>query len=508
MGLKSERPTTLSRGSAILVGTFFIGMVLNFAFTVSMGWLLTPAGYGMLGVTQGLMVIAELFIGAAFPWIVTKFMAEPSRQDNPTIFKSSMISNVGLGLFLCLLIYLSYKVRLLPLGKEYQPLIIVVIIYILIVSVTSIYRGSLRGLFHFKQLGIVRCISPVILLITSISLVLLGFGVLGAMTGYVIAALIALIFLVYYTRDQKLWEGRPWINKEVYAFALPMFLGITGAQFLINVDILGVKFFIPGMSDVMVGYYRASLAISRIPVFLIITIMGAFLPYISHYASNKERVKNYSAKIVKYALIFILPICLVTFAIPGSLITLIFPQSYIAGAQALRFLSVGMFLLVVGYIYSSVFQGVGRPNVPAIIMLVAAAIQVAGLYLLVPRYGLTGAAVSTTSASFFSFIILQYAHLRHYGFSFNIRELGKVALASVTLLLILYFFPMSSRILTVVGLICGLGTFFIILTVTKVLHHTDADVLLSGIFNNESRFKAMVVSLVRALNREVRNVNA
>ncbi len=446
--------TTLSRGSAIIISSFTVSAVLNFAFAVSMGWLLTPAGYGMLGVTQAVMAIVGLFVISAFPWVVTKFMAELSREDNSTIFKSSMIANIGLAFLLCLLLYLSYKLTLLPLGNEYQPLIIVVIIYTLMTSVTFIYQSSLQGLFHFKQLGIVRCISPVILLITSIILVLLGFSVLGAMIGYVIAALISLILYAYYTRDQKLWKGGSWINKEVYTFALPMFLGVMGTQFLINVDVLGVKFFMPGVSDVMAGYYRASLAISRMPVFLIIAIMGAFLPFISHYASNKEGVKNYSAKTVKYALIFILPISLVTFAIPGSLITSIFPQSYIAGAQALRILSVGMFLLVISYIYSSVFQGVGRPNVPAIIMLGAIAIQVAGLYLLVPRYGLTGAAVSTTSASFFSFILLQYAHSRHYGFSFKIRDLGKVALASITLLFILYFFPLSSRILTVVSLIC------------------------------------------------------
>ncbi|MBA7646716.1 lipid II flippase MurJ [subsurface metagenome] len=498
---------TLSRGSAIMIIAFAIGAVLNFAFAVSMGWLLTPAEYGMLGVAQGLIAIVGLFIGAAFPWVVTKFLAEPGRQDKATIFKSSMIPNIGLAFLLSLLLYLGYEFAWLPLGNEYQPLITVVIILILVTSVSSIYQGSLQGLLRFKQLGIVRCISPTIVLVSSVSLVLFGFGAPGAMTGYIVAALIALIFCLYYTRDQKFWQRSSWTSKEVYSFALPMFLGIMGAQFLINVDILGVKFFVPGMSDIMAGYYRASLTISRIPVFFALAIMGVFLPFISHFATNREMVNNYSAKIVKYALIFVLPICLAIFAIPGSLITLIFPQSYIAGAQTLRILSIGMFLLVLSLIYSSVFQGVGKPKVPAIIMLGTIAIQIACLYFLVPRYSLTGAAISTTSACLFSFILLQYVHLRHYGSSFNMRDLGKIALASVVLLLILYFFPMPGRILTVIGLICGLGAFFAILAVAKVLHYTDADILLSGILNNESRVRASVVNLIRVLNREAGDVN-
>jgi len=499
--------TTLARGSSIMIGAFAIGVGVNFAFAVSMSWLLTPTEYGMLGVAQGLMAIVGLFIGAAFPWVVTKFLAEPGSQDNATIFKSSMLANIGLGCFLSLSLYLSYQFALLPLGSEYQPLILVLMIIILITSASNIYQGALQGLLRFKQLGIVRCISPIVLLISSVSLVLFGFGALGAVTGYIVAVLVALFFFVYYTRNQRFWREGSWTSKEAYTFALPMFLGIMGAQFLINVDILGVKFFIPSMPDVMAGYYRASLTISRIPVFFVLAVMGVFLPFISHYAQNKKMVTNYSARMVKYACIFILPICLAIFIVPGSLITLIFPRSYIAGAPALRILSIGMFLLVLSYIYSSVFQGMGKPKVPAGIMLGAIAIQIACLCFLVPRYNLTGAATSTTSACLFSFILLQYIHTRHYGFSFRMTDLGKIALASVVLLLILYFFPMPSKILTVAGLICGLGTFFAILTVTKVLHYTDADVLLSGIFSNESRFKAMVVSLVKVLNREAKNAS-
>jgi stage V sporulation protein B len=498
---------TLSRGSSILIGAFLIGTLLTFAFTVSMGWLLTPAGYGMLGVAQALLGIGGLFTSNAFPWVVAKFMAEPARQDKPAIFKSSLLANVGLACLLCLLLYLSYEFRWLPLENVYQPLIIVIIIYVLIASVGAIYRGSLQGLLKFKQVGIVNCVQPVLLLTASVTLVSLGFGASGAISGFAIGALVSLIFLLYYTRDQRLWKGSPWVNKEVYTFALPMFLGVMGAQFLMNVDILGVKFFIPGMSDTMAGYYRASLAISRMPVFFIITIMGAFLPFISYYASNRKMVNSYSAKMVKYVLIFILPLCLAIFVIPESLITLIFPESYIAGASALRILSIGMLLLALSYIYASVFQGVGKPKIPAFIMLGAIAIQIVCLYLLVPRYGLIGAAVSTTSACSLAFILLQYMHAKHFGFGFNVTDLGKTLLASIALSPVLYFFPMPSRALTVVGLVCGLGIFFTILVVTKVLHHTDADILLSGLLDEESRFRSKVVNLVRILNREAVNLN-
>jgi stage V sporulation protein B len=368
------------------------------------------------------------------------------------------------------------------------------------VSVIAVYRGLFEGLFRFRALGIIICVQPVVLIISSIALVLLGFGASGAMMGYVVAALLALILYLYYTRDQRFWSAGSVINKEVYAFAVPMFLGMISVHLLMNVDILGVKFFIPGMSDVMSGYYRAALVWAKTPVALIGAITVAFLPFVSHYASDNERVKSYFLKTLKYAFIFILPLTLACFAIPGPLITLIFPESYVAGAQALRILSIGMFLLVLIFLHTTLFQGVGKPKIPALIMTGAIVIQIACLYLLVPRYGLTGAAMATTFASVFGFALLQYVYIKRYGFKLNVVDSGKIVSASVILLATLYFFPMSDRLLTVLGLICGFGVFIGLLAAMKVLAYSDVDVLLSGAFSPESRFRSKVVGFVKRLN--------
>jgi hypothetical protein len=138
--------------------------------------------------------------------------------------------------------------------------------------------------------------------------------------------------------------------------------------------------------------------------------------------------------------------------------------------------------------------------VPALALSGPIAIQIICLYFLVPRYGLAGAAISTTSACIVGFALLQYAHIKYYGIEFNRMDFGKIASASMILLAILYFFPTSSRLLTVLALICGLGVFLVFLAATKFFNYRDADTLLSGAFGPENRFKSKVVAVVKRLN--------
>jgi len=67
---------------------------------------------------------------------------------------------------------------------------------------------------------------------------------------------------------------------------------------------------------------------------------------------------------------------------------------------------------------------------------------------------------------------------------------------------ILYFFPMTNRLLTVVGLFCGFGALLILLPLLRILQYSDVDMILSGVFGEESKFKTKAVGFVKALNRE------
>ena len=87
--------TNPTRNSIIMFFAFVIGALLIYAYNISMGWLLTPEQYGMLGVSLSFLLIMSLFVTSAFPLTVTKFIS--GKQDEPTkhrVFKSALVANI------------------------------------------------------------------------------------------------------------------------------------------------------------------------------------------------------------------------------------------------------------------------------------------------------------------------------------------------------------------------------------------------------------------------------
>jgi O-antigen/teichoic acid export membrane protein len=488
---------TLARGSALLISAVAIAGVLRYVFNISMGWLLSPDEFGILGIALAIISILSLLLTAAFPWATAKFTSEPGQRVHP--FKSSVLANLIFAILLCFLLYGLFA--LVILDQEYQSILIVIIVFTLIASIGAVYHGALQGLFRFKQLAVIRIVDLLAVVVCAIPLVLLGLGVLGAVMGFLASAVITTLLALYYTRDQRFLRSGSWIDRDVYAYSLPLFLGCVGAYLMMNVDIFGVKFFIGGEADVMAGYYQASLTLARLPLFIMTgAVMAAFFPFISQYSTDKEKVERYVTKVIKYALIFILPISLVLIVLSGQIIGLVFPQSYVVGARALSILSIGMFFLVFILTFSRTFQAINKPKIPAFILSGAITLQILLLYFLVPKYGLTGAAISTTIASIAGFIALSLEYIRYYKLRLKATDLLRIAVSSCILILFLLLFPVGNIALLILGIALGLIVFLVILAALGVLTHEDVDILLSGMFGRENRFRAKVVGLIKGLN--------
>jgi len=492
--------TTLSRASTILTSAVLIATVLRYVFNISMTWLLSPEEYGVLGIAQAIAVALSIFLAAAFPYTVAKFISETGQRHNA--FKSAVLGNLLFALLLCTLLYVTYALGILRLGREYQTLLFAVIATAVIGSIGGVYQGVLQGLFKFKLLRVIRIVDMLVVVVVAVLLVVLGFGSLGAILGFVASAVVCTLLGVYFTRGDKSLPMGSWMNKEVYAYAWPMLLGGISVNILMLIDILGVKFFIGGNSNIMAGYYQASLVIARLPVFLMTgAVIEAFFPFISYYSQQKERVEQYVAKLNKYVFIFIFPIHLILFVLSKQIIGIFYPEVYIVAASPLSILSIGMFFLVLALIFSRTFQAANKPKIPAPTLSGVIILQIVLLYFLVPRYGLDGAAFSTTIASIAGFIGLFFQYMRYYKCSIKVKDVLKVAFSSIILLGILYVFSEFNLILLILGVALGLTAYIVILAGLRFLDYRDAETLLSGVFSDENRIKAGVVGLVKALNR-------
>ncbi len=489
--------TNPSRDTLLMMAVFIIGAALNYAYNIAMGWLLSPDQYGILGVTISFLSILSLFIGAALPLTVAKFLSENNEDHiKHRVFKSSLIGNLCIALLVSSLFYGLYISGIIRLDSAYRPFVLFIILAMVFSSIGGVYTSALQGMFRFKQYGLIGIATAAAKLIFAVLLVLLGFGAFGAFFGLIAAAITGLLLAVAFTSDFKYWKTGGWVDKKIYLFALPMFFGTFFMTLLMNIDLLGVKFLSENvLSDTLTGYYRSALILAELPVFIVGALMGAMFPYISRYSST---VNDYSNRTLKYTVLVIFPVSITLFVIPSSIIALVFPPSYAAAANALGILALGMGFFVIITALAGIFQAIHRPRVPAIILMFSMVIDIVALLFLVPEYGILGAASSTTIACAAGLLGLTGAYLKYNSLKIEYKNAVKTAMAFILFGSFIYIFPHTTRFLTFFDLVFSAVLYIFILFVFGLLNHDDIEIMLTGFNFGDNEIMGKLISYLSA----------
>ena len=477
-----KQPTG-ARGAIILLLVLAVTSVLGYVFNVVLAWLLPASDYGIYGVALAISGILCIFIIYAFPWSVVKFLsAEKEQEKRVSVFKTALLANfltalVISGLFYCIYFFL-FSSSDIPL-----PVIFVLISIVLIFSIRSIYLRTLHGLMRFEQMGAVSVVEVVVSVAAGLGLVYLGYGVAGALAGELIGGIVVMIIALYLLRDFKFWQGKDWANVKVLSFAWPMFLGMVGITLLSKIDILGLKYLSQGLiPSQSVGHYQAVRVLAMIPLFLAGGIMGGVFPFISRH--HEEGGLGYLVSSLRYVVLLLLPVAVVLVLLPASIIGLFFPHDYVASANALRVLAVGGACLAVIQVLTSGFQALGQPGIPVRALMLATGVQIASLVVLVPRFGLVGAAASTAIACLSAMVWLLSRLANIYQLKPKNSQIAKLILALAVTGLFLSFFPHSSRILTVLDCVLAGIIYLSLLIVLRLVREDDVDILRNALPHN------------------------
>jgi len=472
-----------SKNTLIMFAVFIITALTNYSYNIAMGWLLTPEQYGTLGVSISFLLILSLFTSNAFPLTVSKFIsAKYDLNTKHKIFKSSLVANLCFAFIITSLFYTAYQVQLINLEEKYNLYISVVIFAILVSSIAIIYSSLLQGTFRFKAYGLIGVVGTLTKLISGVGFVVLGFGALGALFAIPLGTLVALLINLVLARDFKFWKTKGFADLSMYFFAIPTFFVTLSMTLLMNMDLLGVKFLT--LSDLESGYYRAVLILAQLPLFVAGSIVSVMFPYISRHGTENNK---YAEKTIKYTVLFILPVSLSIAIIPKSFIALLFPKEYMVGADALRVIAIGIGFLVIIQVLTYIFQARHKPRIPAIVLMCAVVVSGIALYSLIPRYGIVGAATSTTIACAFGLTGLSYA----YKPKVKIAEVIKTLIAYAVFGFFIYLIPHYSRVLTLVDLGVSGMVYLVALLVLGLVREEDVRIILSGVLPEDTINKVL-----------------
>jgi len=425
----------MSRGilySAISQALFVVGGYIIHVFLARM---LGPEKYGIFGICIALITVCHVFLSSGVRQVVSKSVTEyPDGARyflNRGILVQIVMSSV-LGLFI--VIFANSIAHFFgDMGLE-KPLYLSAMI-IVMQSLFFAYMGVLNGLKKFGGENLLMSTYSVVRTLAAIVLVYWGMGVLGGLSGFVIASVVAVLLGIFLTRN---FPGRKYDNIKIgnmLKSSVPIIIIFSAFAFVLNADLLSVKYFVKG--DEFAGYYTSAAAISQLNYRLLIAFGIVLFPFVSasFHNSDFDQTRKYINEVVRYSLLVTLPIVVLFSVYANDIVLLIYGSDYQFASIILRVLVWGLLFLGLASICSHVMIGIEKGNVMVKYALVGILLSVSANLILVPRMGPIGGAISTTIASCIV-VILSYTYIiRSLGINIYVysvlRVLGALALVVI-----------------------------------------------------------------------------
>src|SRR3989344_4076639 len=282
---------SLFKHSSIMFSSILIANIFAYLYHIFIARYLGPASYGELGSLLAIFMILSVPVGT-IQTVITKYIARFHSRNEEGKVGSLIFSSIrklfyyGLSTFIFVSILSPFISSFLKIDSSIP--IIIVGFTVLFSVILPVNRGALQGLQKFNALAVNNVLEAVFRLLLGILLVVIGFGVNGALLafglGYFIAFLIAFVSLKKYF-DKR--DGN--INvKEIYKFTLPVFLAVLFINLIVNLPTVFIKHF---YSSEFTGLWNVALNLTRTILFISSSISLVMFSKVSLSKSQSERKK-------------------------------------------------------------------------------------------------------------------------------------------------------------------------------------------------------------------------
>lgn len=419
--------TSLSKGTVSLsVATLFF-FAVGYVVQILIGRFVDPVTYGSFGVVLYLLNTTEYVFAAGLSQSVSKFLAERPSAGKSIVRLSGWAQVIIALAFMILLAALAPAFGHWYNDDSITSLVWIVVLIIPFYSARSFVQGILGGQREFSAQAKVKVLIALAKFAFALAALLLGAELMGVLVAYLLAAAFGAIYGRWFVKPlQAQTHVQP---KEffVYTGSLTAFLVIF--PLFINIDVFLVKGLVE--SDLAAGWYVSATTLARLPFYLFTGLLLTLLPSVAHLKeTSREELNRVVAEVIRYALLLLFPIAAIVSVTSSTLLPLVFGAEYQGGADALRILIIGISILVLFRVFSTILLGITKPN--AVIGITAAMIvlDIALNIALIPTYGIVGAATATLIASGVGLVIIAIKLWKHMSLTLSFRTIINILIAT------------------------------------------------------------------------------
>jgi O-antigen/teichoic acid export membrane protein len=383
----------------------------------------------------GYFSLFDLGIGRGLTKITAEKIGLNQKEVIPRLFWTSLLLMLSFSFFIAIILIflIPYLVNnVFSISENIQSETIetfyALALAIPIVSTTAGLRGVLEAYQKFKIISIIR-----VLLGTLTFLGPLVFLILTNSLFWIVVFLIIIRIMIWVLYLFQCFKVNPGIKKEIkfdFVFIKPVLkfsIWITIANIVGPIILYSDRFLIGALiSAAAITYYATPYEVITKLLLISGALSGVLFPI---FSSSFYHDINISKKIflrgVKFIFLILFPLVFLISMFSHEFMQLWLGKKFaLSSSLVLQFLSVGIFMNGISSIPDNFFQGIGKPRIPAIIMLIELPVYIFIMWYSIELGGINGAAITYMCAATINAIVMYCVayDLFHYKFDsdFNI----------------------------------------------------------------------------------------
>ncbi|MDQ1253478.1 MAG: hypothetical protein QG646_2645 [Euryarchaeota archaeon] len=308
-------------------------------------------------------------------------------------------------------------------------------------SISLIYFRVFRQIKRFSYLTLLETFAKLLFILI---LLKLGYGLFGVIAATLIVQSIV-FFIATFTIVAQIGFIIPRFSyiREYLQFSLPLTPIALIRWVTESSDRYLVTYFL-GLGSV--GVYSAACSIGNLIQLLVSPLQLILLPEISKlFDENKiDQVRIYMSHSLRYFLLITIPAVFGISALAKPLLGVFTTEEFLSGWFVIPIIALSGLMAGIFQIFVNIIFLVKETRSITYINIVAATSNVILNILLIPSYGIGGAAVSTLISYFMMIVLCIHVSMKHFVFDFHFYDIVKSIFSSIVMYLFVSHFIISN----------------------------------------------------------------
>ncbi len=376
---------------------------------------LGPAAYGIYGVIISQLIWVEMVVNAGVPAATSKLIADGQHEPRAVAraAQALLLSSSMLVFLACWL--LAPAIAELMRIPDGAPLFRLAMIDLPFAAFYASYEGILAGGRRFGVMAVAQILYGLLRVGAIVALAATGLSIERALLATVFSSVAICIIMILRFPPSGFRVDLGTI-KEIARFAGPMAVCLVAGQVLINLDLWSLQSLWTGSGDV-VGHYVASVNLARILAVIPTVQAGVLFSSVAWASASNDQARavRHIHQASRFALVVAGGACIVLGANGAEVLTLLFSSAYAEGQRFLPLQLLGFSLFAIVDVFANALMAAGRQRLVAAVLTSIVPLVWVGNYLLIPRVGPVGAAMTLVLGVAAGVVVTGVLARRHFG---------------------------------------------------------------------------------------------